>query len=45
MVEIGYKLCSEEHHPRDLVGFAERAEAAGFSFAMISDHYHPWTSG
>jgi G6PDH family F420-dependent oxidoreductase len=25
-----------------LVAFAERAERAGFSFAGISDHFHPW---
>jgi len=43
MIEIGYKLCSEEHGPNDLVRYAQRAEAAGFTFAMISDHYHPWT--
>jgi coenzyme F420-dependent glucose-6-phosphate dehydrogenase len=44
MVEVGYKLSSEEHGPRELVENAGLAEAAGFSFAMISDHYHPWTS-
>jgi coenzyme F420-dependent glucose-6-phosphate dehydrogenase len=43
MVAIGYKLCSEEHRPEELVRFGQRAEAAGFDFAMISDHYHPWT--
>ena len=42
MVRIGYKLSSEEQRPRDLVGFARLAEQAGFSFALISDHYHPW---
>ena len=42
MVEFGYKLSSEEHGPRDLVGNARRAEEAGFDFAAISDHYHPW---
>src|SRR3954447_10801147 len=42
MVEIGYSLSCEEHAPTDLVGYAQRAEAAGFSYAMISDHYHPW---
>ena len=42
MVEIGYKLSSEEHRPQDLVHNAQRAEAAGFPFALISDHYHPW---
>lgn len=41
-MEIGYALSSEEHRPADLVRFAERAEAIGFKFALISDHYHPW---
>lgn len=40
---IGYKLCSEEHGPLDLVRFARRAEEVGFTFGAISDHYHPWT--
>jgi G6PDH family F420-dependent oxidoreductase len=44
MVEIGYALSSEEHSPSDLVRFARRAEQAGFTFALISDHYHPWTA-
>ncbi len=42
MTEIGYALSSEEHMPNDLVRFACLAEEAGFSFALISDHYHPW---
>jgi G6PDH family F420-dependent oxidoreductase len=44
MLELGYSLSSEEHPPSDLVRFAQRAELAGFSFALISDHFHPWTS-
>lgn len=44
MAHIGYALSSEEHHPTALVQQAQRAEAAGFSFALISDHYHPWVS-
>jgi G6PDH family F420-dependent oxidoreductase len=44
MLELGYSLSSEEHPPSDLVRFAQRAEQAGFSFALISDHYHPWIS-
>src|SRR3989442_15851390 len=43
MVEIGYALSCEEHRPGDLVRFAAAAEASGFRFALISDHYHPWT--
>ncbi|MGE0228064.1 MAG: TIGR03557 family F420-dependent LLM class oxidoreductase [Dehalococcoidia bacterium] len=42
MVSIGYALSSEEHPARDLVAHATQAEAAGFSFALISDHFHPW---
>lgn len=42
MVEIGYALSSEEHRPQALVEWARQAEAAGFSFAIISDHFHPW---
>ena len=40
---IGYKLSSEEFDAPDLVSQAERAEEAGFQFAAISDHFHPWT--
>ncbi len=39
MPALGYALSSEEHHPGELVRHAIRAEEAGFSFALISDHY------
>jgi G6PDH family F420-dependent oxidoreductase len=42
MTALGYALSSEEHGPRDLVRNARRAEEAGFTFALISDHFHPW---
>jgi G6PDH family F420-dependent oxidoreductase len=42
MVKFGYKLMSEEHGPTRLVENAQRAEAAGFDFVSISDHFHPW---
>src|SRR5690606_27478535 len=42
MVQLGYTLSSEEHPPNDLVRFARMAADAGFAFASISDHYHPW---
>jgi len=42
-VEIGYALSSEEGQPQDLVKAAQMAEAIGFPFALISDHFHPWT--
>jgi coenzyme F420-dependent glucose-6-phosphate dehydrogenase len=43
MFELGYSLSSEEHGATFLIDSARRAEEAGFSFALISDHYHPWT--
>ncbi|HEX2031339.1 MAG TPA: TIGR03557 family F420-dependent LLM class oxidoreductase [Actinomycetota bacterium] len=43
MAEIGYTLSSEEQGPRELVRNAARAEEVGFTFALISDHFHPWT--
>jgi coenzyme F420-dependent glucose-6-phosphate dehydrogenase len=39
---IGYALSSEEHRPLDLVRSAARAEQAGFRYALVSDHFHPW---
>ncbi|MDQ3890477.1 MAG: LLM class F420-dependent oxidoreductase, partial [Actinomycetota bacterium] len=42
MPELGYTLSSEEHPPADLVRFARRAEEVGFTYALVSDHYHPW---
>ena len=44
MAEIGYALSSEEPPPNDLVRYAKRAEQEGYSFALISDHFHPWVS-
>jgi coenzyme F420-dependent glucose-6-phosphate dehydrogenase len=41
-VELGYALSSEEHAPLDLVAHARRAEETGFTFALVSDHFHPW---
>jgi len=41
-VELGYTLSSEEHGPNELVRNARAAEKAGFGFAMVSDHFHPW---
>ncbi|MBZ0290392.1 MAG: TIGR03557 family F420-dependent LLM class oxidoreductase [Anaerolineae bacterium] len=44
MAQIGYALSSEEHAPNDLVQHTRRAEEVGFTFALISDHFHPWVS-
>ena len=42
MAEIGIALSSEDWGPRELVELAGKAEEAGFEYAFISDHYHPW---
>src|SRR5919205_778892 len=44
MPELGFALSSEDHPPSDLVEQAVLAERAGFSFCLISDHFHPWIS-
>jgi coenzyme F420-dependent glucose-6-phosphate dehydrogenase len=41
-MRLGYALSSEEHRPLELVRYARMAEEAGFEFAGISDHFHPW---
>jgi coenzyme F420-dependent glucose-6-phosphate dehydrogenase len=43
MLHLGYKLSSEEFGPSHLIQQAAHAEAAGFDFALISDHFHPWS--
>lgn len=42
-MDIGIHLSSEEHPPARLLATAAHAEEAGFGFATISDHFHPWT--
>ena len=42
MVQLGYTLSSEEFGPQELADHARLAEDAGFAFASISDHFHPW---
>lgn len=39
---IGYTLMGEQSGPRELVRYAQAAEAAGFDFEVSSDHYAPW---
>jgi G6PDH family F420-dependent oxidoreductase len=41
-MKIGFKLFTEAFSPREIVEQAVAAEAAGFDFVEISDHYHPW---
>ena len=44
MAKVGYASSSEEHRPNDLVEHLVQAEDVGFSFALMSDHFHPWVS-
>ena len=43
-MELGFALSSEDHPPNELVRQAQLAERAGFTFGLISDHFHPWVS-
>jgi coenzyme F420-dependent glucose-6-phosphate dehydrogenase len=39
----GYTCSSEEFPASGLIEHAVLAEAAGFEFVTVSDHFHPWT--
>ena len=43
-MQIGYWLSSEGALTVELVANAQRAEDAGFSYVLISDHFHPWVN-
>ncbi|HJU47430.1 MAG TPA: TIGR03557 family F420-dependent LLM class oxidoreductase [Gaiellaceae bacterium] len=42
-MKLGYAMSTEEHRPLDLLDHAVAAEEAGFTYALVSDHFHPWT--
>jgi G6PDH family F420-dependent oxidoreductase len=44
MTQFGYTMMCEQAGPKDLVSHLVAAEAAGFDFSVISDHYNPWLS-
>jgi coenzyme F420-dependent glucose-6-phosphate dehydrogenase len=39
---FGYRAVAEQYGPTQLLEFASLAEAQGFEFISISDHFHPW---
>ena len=43
MVRIGYHASHEQFPPSELLELVRAAEQAGFSAAMCSDHFFPWT--
>lgn len=44
MTRFGYTMMCEQSRPDQLVQDIQRAEAAGFDFSVISDHFQPWLS-
>jgi G6PDH family F420-dependent oxidoreductase len=42
MTDFGYTMMCEQSRPDQLVRDLQQAEAAGFDFSVISDHYQPW---
>jgi G6PDH family F420-dependent oxidoreductase len=42
VTQWGYTMMTEQSGPRALVSDLVAAEAAGFDFSVISDHYSPW---
>jgi probable non-F420 flavinoid oxidoreductase len=43
MTVIGFHASHEQVHPRALVDAVRRAEEVGFTAAMCSDHFSPWS--
>src|SRR5687767_4645335 len=42
-VPIGFHASHEQWPPSALVRFVRLLQASGFTAAMSSDHFHPWT--
>ena len=43
MVKFGYHASHEQFKPSALLGYVQQAEQAGFTAALSSDHFHPWS--
>jgi probable non-F420 flavinoid oxidoreductase len=43
MALIGYHCSHEQYAPAELLANVKLAAAAGFTAAMCSDHFHPWS--
>ena len=41
-LRVGYKASAEQFAPRELAGYAVRAEELGLDSVTISDHFQPW---
>jgi probable non-F420 flavinoid oxidoreductase len=40
---LGFHCAHEQHPPSALLRYVQRAAEAGFTAAMCSDHFHPWS--
>jgi probable non-F420 flavinoid oxidoreductase len=43
MARIGFHASHEQFTPRELLGYVQAAEEAGFACAMSSEHFAPWS--
>lgn len=43
MTHIGYHASHEQFKPSELLKYVQMAEPAGFTAALSSDHFHPWS--
>lgn len=43
MPKIGYHASHEQFKPSELLTYVQRAEQAGFTASLSSDHFHPWS--
>jgi alkanesulfonate monooxygenase SsuD/methylene tetrahydromethanopterin reductase-like flavin-dependent oxidoreductase (luciferase family) len=43
MAHIGYHASHEQFQPSELLKYVQMAEQAGFTLALSSDHFHPWS--
>lgn len=43
MAKFGYHVSHEQFKPSDLLKYVQAAEQAGFTAALSSDHFYPWS--
>ena len=43
-IQVGYHASHEQFPPSELLRLVQEAEQAGFTSALSSDHFHPWTT-
>ncbi|TFI53342.1 TIGR03885 family FMN-dependent LLM class oxidoreductase [Mastigocladus laminosus UU774] len=43
MAKIGYHASHEQFKPSELLKYVQMAEKAGFTHALSSDHFYPWS--